>query len=145
MKDGIITFGALFFFAGSMIVSAIFVPDSTNGELEPREYLKSQCQSPQCDFVLLDTIIDCESGWQMVKNRQSSAFGYFQILDSTEKTTPQFSDGQRKTDPYTNIDMGLYLYETRGSSPWNSSRGCWQSKYYYKMNTIPPECIGNCE
>jgi hypothetical protein len=65
----------------------------------------------------------------MVKNATSSAYGYFQIIDGTERTTPQYALGRRKFDPYTNIDMGLYLYETRGTNPWNESKGCWQWKY----------------
>ena len=95
----------------------------------PQEYLAEQCQAPDCDIVLLSTIIACESGWRMVKNSSSSAYGYFQIIDGTERTTPQYHAGERKFDPYSNIDMGLYLYETRGTNPWNSSRGCWHRRY----------------
>ncbi|MBU1126663.1 hypothetical protein KJ758_03560 [Patescibacteria group bacterium] len=147
MNQGSIKLVILFFISTSMVASltlaAIAAPEVEDA-LPPREYLKEQCSAYECDFVLLDTIIDCESGWQMIKNKQSSAFGYFQILDSTEATTPQYQDGGHKTDPYANLDMGLYLYETRGSSPWNASRGCWQPKYYYKLNITPPECVGNC-
>ena len=95
----------------------------------PREYLEQQCEERGCDFALLDSIIFCESTWRMVKNSQSSAYGYFQIIDGTERTTPQYKAGERKFDPYTNIDMGLYLFETRGTNPWNESKHCWQKKY----------------
>ena len=95
----------------------------------PREYLAAECEKLGYDCLLLDTIAFCESRWHMVKNSSSSAFGYFQIIDGTEQTTPQYADGQRKYDPYTNIDMALYLYGKRGSNPWNESRGCWQWRY----------------
>lgn len=95
----------------------------------PQEYLAQQCQAPDCDALLLSTIITCESSWRMVKNSSSSAFGFFQIIDSTERTTPQYAEGKRKFDPYTNIDMGIYLYATRGTNPWNESKGCWSWKY----------------
>lgn len=96
----------------------------------PKQYLQQTCQLKGCDFVLLNAIAECESGWRMVKNSQSTAFGYFQIIDGTEKTTPQYAEGERKFDPYTNIDMGVYLYEQRGTNPWISSRGCWQGRYW---------------
>lgn len=101
-----------------------FVPPPT-----PEEYLAIECQSEDCDLLLLQTIISCESGWRMVKNATSSAYGYFQIIDGTEKTTPQYAAGLRKFDPYTNIDMGLFLYESRGTNPWNESKHCWLPRY----------------
>ncbi|MEK7183546.1 MAG: transglycosylase SLT domain-containing protein [Patescibacteria group bacterium] len=102
-----------------------FVPPPT-----PQEYLAQNCHEPSCDLLLLQTIIFCESSWRMVKNSSSSAYGFFQIIDGTERTTPQYALGRRKFDPYTNIDMGLHLYEKRGSSPWNESKGCWQPRYW---------------
>ncbi|MFZ2681754.1 MAG: hypothetical protein WAZ14_01515 [Patescibacteria group bacterium] len=105
-----------------------FVPPPT-----PREYLAERCEEVGCDFVLLDTIIFCESTWRMVKNSSSSAFGYFQIIDGTEKTTPQYAAGLRKFDPYANIDMGIYLNSKRGTNPWNESKGCWQWRYRQAM------------
>lgn len=104
---------------------AEFVPPTP-----PREYLAKQCQDLGYNCLLLDTIAFCESSWRMVKNSASSAYGYFQIIDGTEKTTPQYAEGKRKYDPYTNIDMALYLYGARGSNPWNESRGCWQRRYW---------------
>jgi hypothetical protein len=95
----------------------------------PKQYLAQVCQEQGCDFALLYAIVECESGWRMVKNTQSSAFGFFQIIDGTETTTPQYAQGQRKYDPYVNIDMGVYLYQQRGTNPWLSSRACWQRKY----------------
>ncbi len=91
----------------------------------PKEYLRTRATEEGFDFQLLDRIVWCESHWRMIKNSRSSAYGYFQILDGTERTTPQYKSGLSKKDPLVNIDMGLYLYETRGTSPWNESRRCW--------------------
>ena len=97
--------------------------------LTPREYLYEQCVAPDCNALLLDKIAQCESQWRMVKNSVSTAYGYFQILDGTEATTPQWKEGKRKFDPYVNVDMGIFLFESRGSNPWNESKHCWYSKY----------------
>ena len=91
----------------------------------PRAYLQMRSEELDLPFALLDKIVECESNWRMVKNPYSSAYGYFQIIDSTEKTTPQYKRGDRKFNPYTNIEMGIYLYTTRGTNPWNPSKGCW--------------------
>ena len=95
----------------------------------PRDYMQQQCEERDCDFALLDAIVTCESKWIMVQNSVSSAYGYFQILDSTERGTPQYEAGRRKTNPYANIDMGIYLYERYGTSPWNESKACWSWRY----------------
>ena len=74
----------------------------------------------------MDKIGSCESGWRMVKNPTSSAFGIFQIIDSTERMTPQYAAGLRKTDPYVNVDMAYWLMtEGGGSSHWYPSEPCW--------------------
>lgn len=104
---------------------APFVPPPT-----PHEYFLQECVDAGYDCLLLNTIAGCESGWRMVKNATSSAYGYFQIIDATERGTPQYAEGRRKFDPYTNIDMGLYLYSRYGSSPWNESKGCWERRYW---------------
>ncbi len=91
----------------------------------PKEYLKIRAEENEFDYELLENIAFCESRWKMVKNNKSSAFGYFQIIDGTEKITPQYQAGFRKFNPYTNIDMAIYLYGRFGSSPWNESKPCW--------------------
>lgn len=108
----------------------------------PKEYLYTQCTEPECNALLLDKIATCESQWRMVKNSVSTAYGYFQILDGTEATTPQWKEGRRKFDPYTNIDMAIYLFETRGSNPWNESKHCWYSKYQRAVREQQQSCIG---
>ena len=91
----------------------------------PKEYLKIRAAEEDFNYELLERIAYCESRWKMVKNKRSSAFGFFQIIDGTEKITPQYQAGLRKTDPLANIDMAIYLYERFGTSPWYPSRPCW--------------------
>lgn len=94
--------------------------------MQPKEYLYRQAGIYDLDFDRLEAIAYCESRWRMVKNKQSSAFGFFQIIDGTERYTPQYQAGGRKFDPFTNIDMAVYLYDRYGASPWFESKGCWQ-------------------
>jgi hypothetical protein len=93
--------------------------------MTPREYLTLQAEAYDLNPELLHRIVECESKWKMVQNKKSSAFGYFQILDRTERSTPQYKAGYSKTDPYVNIDMGVYLFSRYGSQPWNESKPCW--------------------
>jgi hypothetical protein len=115
-----------------VLVGLLFI-DLGKAEMQPiqtpQDYLREQCEIIGCDYELLNAIATCESQWRMVPNAVSSSYGYFQILDSTERETPQYQEGRRKFDPYTNIDMGIYLFERYGSSPWNESRGCWYWRY----------------
>lgn len=94
-------------------------------EITPRQYLSLRAEEEGLDYDLLNQIIKCESNWRMVKNAKSSAFGYFQILDRTEQGTPYYLQGKSKTDPYVNIDMGIYLYDRYGWQPWTESKPCW--------------------
>lgn len=91
----------------------------------PREYLRIRTESLELDTDLLNRIAYCESHWRMVQNKKSTAFGYFQILDGTELLTPQYQKGLRKTDPYVNIDMAIWLYQRYGTAPWVESQSCW--------------------
>ncbi len=92
----------------------------------PRSYLREKAAEKGFDADLLERIAHCESNWRMVKNEKSTAVGFFQILDGTEKLTPQFKNGLSKDDPYVNIDMALALYEKYGTIPWYESRDCWE-------------------
>ncbi|MBD3251458.1 transglycosylase SLT domain-containing protein [Candidatus Uhrbacteria bacterium] len=115
--------------AASMIDTPFVVPlegtDRAVIKVPPKEYLKIRTEELGYDHALLYRIASCESGWRMVKNRRSTAYGYFQIIDGTERMTPQYKSGRRKTDPYTNIEMALYLYGKQGTIPWLASRHCW--------------------
>lgn len=99
--------------------------EEANAITVPRAYLRERAQAEGIDTEILERIAWCESHWRMVANKRSSAYGYFQILDATEKTTPQYKQGLRKFDPFVNIDMAISLYKKRGTSPWNESKACW--------------------
>ena len=114
--------------------------------LSPRVYLAEMCLEKGCEFALLDSIVWCESKWKMVSNGTSSAHGYFQILDGTEATTPQYAEGKTKYDPYHNVEMGVFLWERDGVNPWRESEGCWQWRYRGEPYTEENKCIGaGCE
>ncbi len=93
--------------------------------ITPRQHLYEQAHKKGLDAELLNRIVSCESHWKMVKNPKSSAYGYFQILDRTEQGTPYYLQGKSKTDPFVNIDMGIYLFEHYGWLPWTESKPCW--------------------
>lgn len=93
--------------------------------IPPREYLFRRAEEYGYDTNLLNRIAFCESRWRMVQNTKSTAYGYFQILDGTEKLTPQYKAGLSRMDPYVNIDMAVFLYGKYGTIPWTESRGCW--------------------
>ncbi len=94
---------------------------------QPKEYLYDRATELNLDYDLLSRIAFCESNWRMVPNAHSSAYGFFQIIDGTERYTPSYKDGERKYDAQANIDMGVYLYNRYGLRPWNESKPCWKS------------------
>jgi hypothetical protein len=96
--------------------------------IPPREYLRLRAEQTGVNYALLNRIAYCESHWRMVENKKSTASGYFQILDGTEQLTPQYREGLRKTNPYANIDMAIFLYEKYGTIPWMESQDCWSNK-----------------
>jgi len=63
-------------------------------------------------------------------------------LDSLIWFRDQYQAGERKFDPYTSVDMGIYLFETRGSNPWNESKGCWYWKYQLSQSRPPVKSVG---
>lgn len=93
----------------------------------PKGYLRVRAEEEGVDADLLNRIATCESRWHMVQNKKSTAFGYFQILDGTEKLTPQYREGLRKDDPYVNIDMAIFLFKKYGTLPWTESMPCWSN------------------
>lgn len=95
--------------------------------MPPREYLRLRAEQAGVSYALLNRIAYCESKWRMTQNEASTAYGYFQILDGTERLTPQYRTGLRKTDAYVNIDMAISLYQKYGTIPWTESESCWSN------------------
>jgi len=98
--------------------------------LAPRQYL--HLIHPEYAKEL-DRIIQCESGWNpSAQNRLSSAGGLCQFLDSTWLWTAQrmgidlVVGLKDKTEPYTHLEMCVWLYEQDGVRHWLESQGCHQ-------------------
>lgn len=91
-----------------------------------REYFK--------DVPVLAEIAKCESQMRqfdkngnVIKNPNSSAIGIMQIMSSIH------SDPADKLgiDIYTvegNLAYARYLYDEKGTQPWNASKACWGKK-----------------
>lgn len=113
----------------SSLIETLVLQDAPLSHLVlPREYLKLRAQEEGVGYETLNRIAYCESKWRMVGNASSSAYGYFQIISGTEKATPQYKAGGRKEDPYANIDMAIFLYQSDGTKPWEASRECWANR-----------------
>src|SRR4051812_2390534 len=75
-----------------------------------------------------DLIAHCESGNKNVKNANSSASGFFQIINGT-----WLGNGGGKYGPTAmsatyaqQLEIANNIYRAAGGfSPWNASKGCW--------------------
>lgn len=93
--------------------------------LTPRQYLWLIAAEDETQARELDLLIRCESGWKMIKNRTSSAYGYCQFLDSTWRNTEgRMGKDIERTDPYDAIDACVWLYSEDGITHWLESQGC---------------------
>lgn len=94
--------------------------------LTPRQYLYL-FNDPRT-AKKIDKIAWCESRWEMVQNKSSSAFGYCQFLTSTWKTTLNRmgieNSTELRTDPFMNVDACVWLYEHDGIRHWLESQDC---------------------
>lgn len=104
------------------------LPLAADKTLTPREWLWFKGAKTEYDARLLDRIAWCESRWQNICRIGGTDCGYFQIIASTERLTPQFAEGKSRLNPQTNVEMALWLfYEGGGIRHWNPSRSCWQN------------------
>ncbi|MEU7814071.1 transglycosylase family protein [Pseudonocardia sp. NPDC049154] len=79
----------------------------------------------------LDVIAQCESGNQNVKNRSSSASGYWQIIDGTWRANggTAFAPTAMQATKAEQRIVAERIAARRGSyADWNPSKGCWGSK-----------------
>lgn len=75
----------------------------------------------------------CEStNNPLVKNKNSSATGLFQFINSTWRDTrfrmnldPSLD---LRLDPVENSRTAYFLYQLKGTQPWSSSKKCWGGK-----------------
>ena len=81
---------------------------------------------------VLVAIAECESGMQQfnsngtVVRSKTHDLGLFQINLSHKKEAE--SMGYDIMTPEGNTAYAIYLYNTQGTSPWNSSKRCWLPK-----------------
>lgn len=106
--------------------------ERTNGSLsidEARAKTAAYAAMYGVDAELMAKIIACESGYnQFAKNSGSSASGYGQFMGGTWDSTVRALGWDASTSPFDgdkNLQATAYLMSVRGTSPWNSSRGCW--------------------
>lgn len=87
-----------------------------------RQYLKAQ--TTEEEYEVLDCLARKESRWSMTWNYMNptgdvsskwSAYGIFQILESTARGTDPTLD---RMQPFDNIDLAVKLYRKSGASPW---------------------------
>ena len=124
---GVITNAAVLHAAGRDMAAAEAQAAFAMSEYkQPKEYLFDRATEKGLDYNVLERIAFCESNWRMVQNKKSSAYGFFQIIDGTERHTPSYKNGDRKYDAQANIDMAVYLYDRYGVYPWAESRPCWK-------------------
>jgi resuscitation-promoting factor RpfA len=75
-----------------------------------------------------DPVLDCETDWRNVESyNESSASGYFQIIDSTwrEMGGLRFAPRAIQATRAEQEQVANRLYDRRGLKPWNASRHCW--------------------
>jgi hypothetical protein len=96
--------------------------------LTPRQYLYLIAADDYITARKIDKIAICESDWKMVKNSTSSAYGFCQFLTGTWRTTMLrmgIENGDLlRTDPFTNVDACVWLYEQDGIRHWLESQNC---------------------
>lgn len=79
---------------------------------EFRDYLRSLTTKEE--FVVLDRVARCESGYNPLAYNPSGASGIMQFMPQTWKS---WGVGD-VFDPYANILAGVRLYRARGGKPW---------------------------
>lgn len=77
----------------------------------------------------IKAVVGCESQFnQFAKNKNSTASGYGQFLQSTWKSTMRAMGRDINTSPFdaeANLEATAYVLHHQGTTPWNSSRACW--------------------
>jgi len=73
----------------------------------------------------------CESSYRPnISHTNSSATGLFQIINSTwlenRKKMGLPTNLNLRLDPYENTRTAYFIYQKRGTRPWNASVGCWE-------------------
>lgn len=97
--------------------------------LSPVELVYKFSKKYGVDPELALRIMQCESeGYRYADNPNSTAYGYFQILDGTwhnVMTKMGLPVNTSKSHPTVSIEAGIWLLAHEGVRPWASSQYCW--------------------
>ncbi len=99
-----------------------------NSEKEVIELIKIHASTYGLNPDLPLRIAKCESGHRAnAKNKSSTASGVFQYLAGTWANTSAGRAGISVFDADANIRMAITHIATKGTSPWASSKSCWNT------------------
>jgi hypothetical protein len=93
------------------------------------------------DVPVLADIASCESHFRqfdnngnVVKNPDSTAIGIMQIMSSIHS---EYADklGIDIRTVQGNLAYARYLYDEKGTVPWNASKACWSKKGHVAVPT----------
>lgn len=131
---------AFWFMAAVVIVASITLwyvswPKEASGESAPSPLCSLrdvvcdyEIEEPIIDISILDRIAWCESrGDYEAQSPDSTAYGKYQIINSTWNEMAKITGMTDKRDPLAQEANAVKLYELRGTRPWNESKHCWQT------------------
>jgi hypothetical protein len=76
------------------------------------------------DAEVMKKVAFCESTMNpKARNKNSTARGLFQVMASVHDVNEKYL-----YNPVINTLIAKQLYDASGLNPWNSSRGCWETK-----------------
>ena len=94
-----------------------------------RNIITSKAIESSIDPELLKRIAYCESGFQIsVKNKNSTASGIFQFLDSTfiSQAKAYGMEWSDKNSPEIQAELAAKIIADGGIKHWYASKNCWQ-------------------
>lgn len=111
------------FILASFLVSTMLFPVYTDTYISPVEppqlHIRAYTEKATIErfggqWEYIDELIKRESGWNnLAQNPKSTAFGLFQMLNSTWKTV----DCVKTSDPYIQIDCGINYVHDKYETP----------------------------
>lgn len=117
----------------SAVINTAQVPASTPIAPMPAvQTVQQYVETYFADTPVMIKIAGCESHFKqfdktgsVVQNPNSTAVGVFQIMSSIHATAADENLGLDIYSLQGNAAYAKYLYEKQGTTPWNSSKGCW--------------------
>ena len=123
----------------ALAFSALLTPGTlqTNELINPQPFNQAQTVEEYvrdyfADAPVMVAVAKCESQFRqsdkdgkILKNPKSTAIGTFQIMASIHQTPAAEKLGLDITTIEGNAAYARYLYEKKGTQPWNASKACW--------------------